>query len=236
VDDTPPVPLGGQRPQDVVLRVVGGDGLAPRRPAAPPRLTVYADGTLVSTRDDADDRAPELLVRRITPRGLRRVIAAAQAAGLGTPYRAPVMVDAPVITILFRSGATVISTELTSGVREADAHAAQVAAFLKLTRTPQLLVGAAELGPARRVEVHRLAIASAPAVGGTGPVRAWPQLGPGAVPERWQSCAVLSGATAVAVAGVLDTVEITRWRSGTGLWRVMASPLLPDEAGCRPPS
>ncbi|MGQ0631433.1 MAG: hypothetical protein ACT4P1_10340 [Sporichthyaceae bacterium] len=256
----PPTPLGSQSPQTVTLRVSTHGGFTPAGVAAPPEVTVYRDGqvlTLDTVIDPVPDPAadpsaaqqdveepalPGLTQRTLTPEALGRLLAAVRAAGLAeNSYSDASEPDAGVTVIsVALDDLTYTSSFSGFGPRASDSPAvadrrARAEAFLTALRDLPALAGPDGVSAPAPWESDRFAVSVRPARGGIDPeIKDWPardiEL---AALARAAGCTVLGDSAALALRGALRGEDAaTHWSEGGRTWRIYASPLLPDQSGC----
>lgn len=247
--DTPPEPASsspapGPVTDLVELRVQVSGGLGATPVPAPPVVTVYADGRLVTTAPSGSP--PPALVtlqtRTLDAEGFAAVQAAADAARLAeAPYADAADPDAEVFVFTLQRGSQLITSQFTGlAPHEDDSpdiadRRARAAAFLEQLRQIPALAGDDHVSSAQPYVADRLAVSVRPVLGGGDTaVKPWPAADVDlAALSGAGGCVTLTGPAAASMRDTL-TGELadTRWRERDRSWRVFASPLLPDQQGC----
>jgi hypothetical protein len=201
-------------------------------PGTVPAFSLYGDGRIV-VPGAAQGVLPILRETRLTPAGLRRVVAAARQAGLERSRKVdrPGVADAFTLEIVFVSGGRTHRTSIVHPEGSGDDQAVRFWRRLDLRGWPR-----AEIAQSTRPYLgERLAVLAAPGrPGGAASARKWP-LRPldGGDQVLSLRCTVYAGAereTAERAAAGASPGEV--WRSGDRVHRVTFRPLLPDERGC----
>ncbi|MGQ0626220.1 MAG: hypothetical protein ACT4PP_16435 [Sporichthyaceae bacterium] len=258
--DAPPSPLGPQSPQSVTLRVSTLGGFTPVPIPAPPEVTVYGDGQVL-TLDTVIDPVPDpstdpmaaaepmdepalagLTQRTLTPEALGRLLAQARAAGLAdNSYADPIEPDVAVTMIALRIDERSYTSSFAGfGPRAGDDpkvadRRSRTERFLTALSDLPALAGPDGVSAPAPWQADRFAVSVRPARGGVDPqIKDWP------APEidlanlsRTASCSVLDGSAGLALRSALrGESAATHWREREAAWRVFAAALLPDMSGC----
>ena len=244
-------------PDELVLRVSYTGGLATPAMLAGrlPILSVYGDGRAIAQGPQVlsypPPALPNILVRRIGPEGVRKLVERARAAGVGGPavdYGQPNVADAAATR--FTVGADSVEVyalteaqEPVAGLTEAQLRAREklIDLLTALTDLPATL-GAEVAGDEQPYEATVVAAIASPGspeptdqdVAARAAELDWP--GPALPGEKIgpdTGCVTATGAQATAVlAAAAKASAATPWRSGGNTWTVALRPLLPDETGC----
>ncbi|MDG4786865.1 hypothetical protein O7626_13150 [Micromonospora sp. WMMD1102] len=249
---------GPADPNAVVLRVedVGGFVSPAARLTRVPRVTIYADGRLITEGPQLaiypGPALPNLQQQRLTSEQVDRLVEQARAAGVGTAtdLGRPPVADVPStrFTVSSASGGTDVlevyalaeSGENVSGLTEEQrATRAELQKLVStLTELPLSQEKAGEVKPYQAETIAAVAIPWRPGDNGPDapPEVAWPGPAlPGSPPSSGfdQGCVEVRGAEATALLGAAAKANSrTPWTSGGERWQVALRPLLPDEKSC----
>jgi hypothetical protein len=235
---------------DLVLRTetyggfVGPDRMLGRFP----QISVYGDGRVISPGPMPaiypGPALPNIQVSMITPERVRQLVREGEAAGVrnGTDLGQPGVADAPTtrVTVVADDGKQVVTinalSEAPSNDRRLSADQrdtrARIAAYVKkLASLPH---------NTSRYEPASVAVFAAPwtqpAAGPAQPAQAWPGPalpGPDVDPATKAGCITVTGAeTPKVLAAARKANTLTPWTTGSGKWKIVFRPLLPDENGC----
>lgn len=203
----------------LVLRTSTSGGIAGLGgPGSLPDFSLYGDGRAIAGSSGT------LTEYHLTPRAVRRIVSAAQDAGLATlrTVESPNMADAMYAVVTFVVDGRPRTTRLVEPV--SDGRAAALLGRLNPSTWPRGDLAAAPR-PYRPAKVAALALPGS----ATGAPR-WPFATPLGSGTRvgTRTCTVLTGADARrAPAG-----RWSEWTDHGRSYRVTFRPLLPDEAGC----
>jgi hypothetical protein len=219
--DPTPGPSSVAPKPGLVLRTSTSGGIAGfGGPGSLPDFSLYGDGRAING---------SLTEYRLTPQAVRRIVAAAQDAGLATPrtVESPHMADAMYKVITFVVGGRPRTTRLVDPVT--DGKVAALLARLDPAKWPRGDLAAAP-HPYRPVKVAALALPGS----ATG-ARRWPFTAPlgSGTPVGTRTCTLLTGADARKVVGLSSPVgRWSDWMDRGRSYRVTLRPLLPDESDC----
>ncbi|MEV5752169.1 hypothetical protein AB0L00_30490 [Actinoallomurus sp. NPDC052308] len=219
LDPTPAPSVSVSPGTGLVLRTSTSGGIAGLGgPGSLPDFSLYGDGRAIAGSSGT------LTEYRLTPQAVRRIVSAAQDAGLATPrtVESPNMADAMYAVVTFVVDGHPRTTRLVEPV--SDTKAAAVLAMLNPSTWARGDLAAAP-HPYRPAKVAALALPGS----ATGAPR-WPYATPLGSGTRvgTRTCTVLTGAAA-------RKAPIGRWRDWADhgrSYRVLLRPLLPDEADC----
>jgi hypothetical protein len=244
-------------PDRLLFRVVTAGGLMPAGGMLNdmPSLSLYADGRLISQGAQIaifpGPALPAVQVQRVSPQGIGRIIAAAQAAGLAGPDRTlpdDHLADAPTTSFILDVDGNSRHVTDVVGLYESQDTSPQRQALRtfadQLTNVGEWLGSDAE-PEAKPYAWQELRLG----VSATDPQQAgdpefinfqdWPLEEPLATfGEPWGlgiRCGVVSGEDSAQVTAALASAnQMTHWRSGGKTFSLIVRPLLPDEKGCPP--
>ncbi len=230
-------------PPSVVLRVQVSGGLAASPVAAPPVVTLYDDGRLL-TADPAPEPAPampSLTSRTLDAQGLESVLAAVETARLTEQVYADAPdPDAQATTFAIARDGRVL-TSVFNGLTPHEDDAPDVAdrraragALLEQLRGGNPIATGRVSTPEPFVP-DRLAASVRPVLGGgDAEITPWPVAEVDlAMLSEAGPCVVLQGPGIIAVRDALMAHSAgTQWEERGRLWQIFASPLLPDQPGC----
>lgn len=200
-------------------------------PGRLPDFSLYLDGRVVAPVSAAGGRQ-SAYEYRLTPAGMRRVVAAARTAGLDHPrtVERPDIADAFTLDMTFVWSGTTYRTSIVHPEGSPNDPAVRFWRTLDPRRWPR-----AEFAlDARRYRARRIAVLAGPGrQGGSESVRTWP-LRPLDGGERvlTMRCTVYAGPDRGTVERLAADAPGEPWRSGDTTYRVTFRPLLPDERGC----
>lgn len=218
VDETPS--LGSARA--LVLRTVVTGGIGGLGgPGAMPGFSLYGDGTAIAGRTQPTEY-------RLTTQALRRLVAAASEARLGTPRTVdnPNIADATYTVITFVTGGRARVTKIIN-----EGHADDPAKGFLRRLDPATWPRGDQTTDPRPYHPRRVAVLSYPAANtGTDPAPKWP-LRPLTTGTHVgaATCSVLTGAD---VARVERAAERPVWQDHGRSFHVGVRLLLPDEPNC----
>jgi hypothetical protein len=239
-------------PDELVFRLLERPGLAPPGAGlAMPAVSLYGDGRLIvaepaqGVRNPARPSIPAVRLRRVTPAGVHKIVAAAGEAGLTArvDYGRPGIVDGPSTTFTLVtdgqrhqttvSGLSMGADGLTSAQQAARTRLRAFAG--QLTSLDTWLGG--DIGKDAPYAYPRLAVFALPDQPATagGPQRDWPlkDLGQAGEPFDLGRCFVVTGRDLATVQAATDKAGAdTLWRGTGGLFHLTFRPLLPDERDC----
>ena len=248
--------------RDLVLRVESGGGLAGDSLAAImiPHVSVYADGRVIMQGAQIEiypgPALPPLLVTRLTPAGLQRVIDAAEDAGLVGPdrhYDLRGIVDATTTTFTVAAdGRTHIVSAYALGLEEGfegQLDPTELQARRALTAFQALFFDLPGwLGPDVLADGLPYAFDDIRIIARPGAIEdpavpqrpiAWPldtplaRFGDPFPMGEGARCGTVSGDDLETLLPRLQqATEITAWTSGDERYQLLLRPLLPDESGC----
>jgi hypothetical protein len=213
-----------------------------------PQISVYGDGRVISQGPVPaiypGPALPNVQVSMITPEFVRQLVNEGVAAGVrnGTDLGQPAVADAPTtrVTVVTAGGKQIVTinalSEAPSNDRRLTADQrntrARIAAYVrKLSGLPR---------NSSAYEPTAVVVFAAPwAKPATGPVPravAWPGPslpGPDVDSATRAGCVVVTGAqTPTVLAAAKGANVLTPWTTGSGKWKIVFRPLLPDENGC----
>jgi hypothetical protein len=218
-----------------------------------PQLSVYGDGRVISEGPVPSiypgPALPNLQVSRITPEFLQSLVKDGLAAGVrnGADLGQPGVADAPTtrVTVATANGKQVVTINALSETPSNDRRLStaqrdarvKIAAYVKKLNALPTRAGAPRPTAYEPTSVVVFASPWAkPANGPVPPAKAWP--GP-ALPGTDIDSATKAGCVAVTgdqtakvLAAAKNANALTPWTTGSGKWRIVFRPLLPDESGC----
>ena len=225
-----------------------------------PVVSVYADGTVIVAADAsaADAAIPGLRAAKLTSAGLRAVVDAAKAAGLGgadARLDGGPAADIPAarFTLVLDGHPHVVTASRLGNPTGADAAAvAKLAAFAGTLTVAGLGTDPATIGAwaAYAPAALRLLVVSHEAATGDPAPIAWPLpaaladfgdavptgtagINPGVGGGVTLRCGAVTGADLATLLPALSAATTASlWSSGGRLYTVVIRPLLPDESGC----